>query len=334
MNGTVRVFDPDAVGGAARPLRAHRARRRRGVRLHGRDRVRALQPADRQRSRRWPRSRAPRRSRWWARRTCVDDVRTMGGEDFSAFLRKVPGCFIAIGSRNAARGLTYDHHHPRFDVDEACLEIGAEVLLRTARRFLGRVSGARLRARRSRALARCGRWRSARRPRPPTGSSPIHPTARPSSLLRLAVRDTAGHGDDPARLDSLGVALLRLGRLRRGATRIFAARWRSQPGDAERARGARQDGAVRRPARPRPRACSPARRRRPRARRGRRSLRRARCGAATARAPPSWPPTSATAGPRAAARAAGRATRSTGSPPGPTWRGCRGERATRCRWCG
>jgi amidohydrolase len=66
-----------------------------------------------------------------------DDVRTMGGEDFSAFLARVPGAFLAIGSRNERRGLTFDHHHPRFDVDEACLEIGAEVLLRTAKRFLG-----------------------------------------------------------------------------------------------------------------------------------------------------------------------------------------------------
>jgi len=64
------------------------------------------------------------------------DVRTMGGEDFSAFLERVPGAFIAIGSRNEARGLTYDHHHPRFDVDEQSLRIGAEVLLETARRFL------------------------------------------------------------------------------------------------------------------------------------------------------------------------------------------------------
>ena len=64
------------------------------------------------------------------------DVRTMGGEDFSAFLHHVPGCFIAVGSRNAAKGLVWDHHHPRFDVDETCLGIGAEILLRTARRFL------------------------------------------------------------------------------------------------------------------------------------------------------------------------------------------------------
>jgi amidohydrolase len=67
----------------------------------------------------------------------VDNERTMGGKDFSAILRQVPGCFIAIGSRNAARGLTHEHHHPRFDVDEACLEIGAEILGRTARAFLG-----------------------------------------------------------------------------------------------------------------------------------------------------------------------------------------------------
>jgi amidohydrolase len=68
----------------------------------------------------------------------LDDIRTMGGEDFSSFLQRVPGCFIAVGSRNESRGLVHGHHHPRFDVDERCLEIGAEVLLRAARRFLER----------------------------------------------------------------------------------------------------------------------------------------------------------------------------------------------------
>ena len=64
------------------------------------------------------------------------DVRTMGGEDFSAFLEHVPGVFIAIGSRNEAKGLHYDHHHPRFNVDEESLRIGAEVLLEATRRAL------------------------------------------------------------------------------------------------------------------------------------------------------------------------------------------------------
>ena len=71
------------------------------------------------------------------RENVVDDVITMGGEDFSWFLNRVPGCFIAVGSRNTSRGLTYGHHHPRFDVDEASLAIGAEILLRTTHRFLG-----------------------------------------------------------------------------------------------------------------------------------------------------------------------------------------------------
>jgi len=67
----------------------------------------------------------------------VTDLRTMGGEDFSSFAAEVPACFIAIGSRNEKRGLIHEHHHPRFDVDEGCLEVGAEVMLRCARKFLG-----------------------------------------------------------------------------------------------------------------------------------------------------------------------------------------------------
>ena len=70
------------------------------------------------------------------RENVVTRVRTMGGEDFSAFLNEVPGAFLAIGSRNEQKGLTHMHHHPRFDVDEGCIAIGAEVLLRVARRFL------------------------------------------------------------------------------------------------------------------------------------------------------------------------------------------------------
>jgi amidohydrolase len=70
------------------------------------------------------------------RENVVTHIRTMGGEDFSVFLHEVPGAFLAIGSRNEQRGLTQMHHHPRFDVDERCIEIGAEVLLRVARRFL------------------------------------------------------------------------------------------------------------------------------------------------------------------------------------------------------
>ncbi len=62
-------------------------------------------------------------------------VRTMGGEDMSYFLAKVPGCFALVGSRHPDRAAA-PHHSPRFDIDEEALVIGAELLTRTALRFL------------------------------------------------------------------------------------------------------------------------------------------------------------------------------------------------------
>jgi amidohydrolase len=135
MNGTVRVFD-EAVW-ASLPERFERIVRgvcdafgcRAEIRYHRSNRPTVNDPA----------------MAAVARAAAIEvvgeanvtsDVRTMGGEDFSAFLARVPGCFIAVGSRNREKGLTWDHHHPRFDVDEASLEIGAEVLLRAARRVL------------------------------------------------------------------------------------------------------------------------------------------------------------------------------------------------------
>lgn len=49
--------------------------------------------------------------------------------------------------------------------------------------------------------------------------------------LRYATRDTAGHGDDPARLDSLGAALLRIGRVT-DARKLFERVMVLKPGDA------------------------------------------------------------------------------------------------------
>ena len=49
--------------------------------------------------------------------------------------------------------------------------------------------------------------------------------------LRYTTRDTAGHGDDPARLDSLGAALLRVGRVA-DARKLFERVMTLKPGDA------------------------------------------------------------------------------------------------------
>jgi amidohydrolase len=57
---------------------------------------------------------------------------TMGGEDFSAFLQKAPGCFFFIGARNDEKGIVYPHHHPRFTIDEDALLIGKNLFVQAA----------------------------------------------------------------------------------------------------------------------------------------------------------------------------------------------------------
>lgn len=70
-------------------------------------------------------------------RTSGEGTRTMGGEDFSAFLARVPGCFAFVGSRDEARGLSKPHHSEYFDFDERALEVSAIFFEGIARRFLG-----------------------------------------------------------------------------------------------------------------------------------------------------------------------------------------------------
>ena len=62
-------------------------------------------------------------------------VRTMGGEDMSYFLQKVPGCFAFVGS-GPKTGKASPHHSASFDIDEESLVIGAEVMSRVAVKYL------------------------------------------------------------------------------------------------------------------------------------------------------------------------------------------------------
>lgn len=48
-----------------------------------------------------------------------------GGEDFAYYCEKVPGVFVFLGAANEAKGCTFPHHHPRFNVDEDALAAGA-----------------------------------------------------------------------------------------------------------------------------------------------------------------------------------------------------------------
>ncbi len=65
----------------------------------------------------------------------VGGVRTMGGEDMAFFLAQVPGAFAFVGSAPPGKRGS-PHHSPTFDIDEDALVIGAELLTRTAVKYL------------------------------------------------------------------------------------------------------------------------------------------------------------------------------------------------------
>ena len=62
----------------------------------------------------------------------------MGAEDFSYFLLEKPGCFFNVGSRNEERGITWGHHHPKFDIDEESLGHGAATMTNVVLKYLNR----------------------------------------------------------------------------------------------------------------------------------------------------------------------------------------------------
>jgi amidohydrolase len=70
----------------------------------------------------------------------VSEARTTGGDDMAYFLEAAPGAYFMLGGGNNARGITWPHHHPKFDFDEACLPIGIELGLR----IIEEASGSRL----------------------------------------------------------------------------------------------------------------------------------------------------------------------------------------------
>jgi amidohydrolase len=60
----------------------------------------------------------------------------MAGEDFSYYLQQVPGCYMFVGAGNAAAGIRYPHHHPRFDIDERAMLQAAKLLMGMAANFM------------------------------------------------------------------------------------------------------------------------------------------------------------------------------------------------------
>jgi len=62
---------------------------------------------------------------------------TLAGEDFSEYLKHVPGCFFWLGSGPATDAeRAFGLHHPRYELNEACLPLGAALLAGIASRRL------------------------------------------------------------------------------------------------------------------------------------------------------------------------------------------------------
>lgn len=68
----------------------------------------------------------------WGDEALPKIIPLMGGEDFSRYLKVVPGTFYFLGIGNAGKGYTYPIHHGCFRVDTDALPLGIEVMLRGA----------------------------------------------------------------------------------------------------------------------------------------------------------------------------------------------------------
>ncbi|MGF3066225.1 M20 family metallopeptidase [Facklamia sp. P12945] len=57
-------------------------------------------------------------------------------EDFSYYLKEVPGCFFYIGANEDPEN-SYPHHHPKFEIDEKSLKISAISMAAVVDEFVG-----------------------------------------------------------------------------------------------------------------------------------------------------------------------------------------------------
>ena len=54
----------------------------------------------------------------------------MGGEDFSYYAQKIPGCIFFVGSATSNQELrSVPHHCSHFDIDENALLVGASIFV-------------------------------------------------------------------------------------------------------------------------------------------------------------------------------------------------------------
>ena len=62
----------------------------------------------------------------------------MDVEDVSYFLNEISGCFFRLGTRNEAKDMVYDLHHPKFNVDEEAIKYGIGLQLKNILEYLNK----------------------------------------------------------------------------------------------------------------------------------------------------------------------------------------------------
>jgi amidohydrolase len=72
------------------------------------------------------------------RKKDIVEHRSMAGEDFAAYAKRVPSAFIHVGTRDPKKETDYPHHSARFNIDEETLPTGVELFVRTTERFFER----------------------------------------------------------------------------------------------------------------------------------------------------------------------------------------------------
>lgn len=61
---------------------------------------------------------------------------TTGADDFSEYLKHIPGVFVLLGTGDKEKDTCYSIHHPKFDIDEDMLHVGAALHCQYAWEYL------------------------------------------------------------------------------------------------------------------------------------------------------------------------------------------------------
>ena len=64
---------------------------------------------------------------WGASKVEETELR-MGAEDFGYYAQIIPGCFYRLGVRNETKGIIHNVHTPKFNIDEAAISNGIEMM--------------------------------------------------------------------------------------------------------------------------------------------------------------------------------------------------------------